>query len=111
MPPISFDFKARTPRKILDEVRNRYSRYLVEEPLLDYFETDFHKIVSARLTPGLCISNMRDVHGLTQEQLGEKLGGVRASRISDWENDRRSVSKKYAKALGAIFKLSPDRFL
>jgi antitoxin component HigA of HigAB toxin-antitoxin module len=95
----------------LDEVRNRYSKYLVDDPLLDYFETDFHKMIEARMTPGVYISNMRDVHGLTQDELGAKLGGVRASRISDWENDRRAVSKKYAKALAAIFKLPADCFL
>lgn len=113
MLPINFAFRPRTPKRILREVRIRYSRYLADEtdPLLDYFETEFHKRVRARMTPGSWIEHLRDAHGLSQAELGKKLGGVRASRVSDWENNRRSVSKKYAKALSALLKVPAENFL
>lgn len=112
-PPTSLTFRAGTPKRVFDDLRRRYSRYLLDEedPLLDYFETDIHKKIRATMKPGDWISNLRDAHGLTQSELGKKLGGVRASRISDWENNQRAVSKKYAKALSALLKVPAERFL
>lgn len=63
------------------------------------------------MTLGSRIYGLRDAHGWTQRQLGEKLGGVSAARISDWENDRRSVSKEFAKQLSELFRVSVERFL
>ena len=112
-PPIKLTFCSGTPRRVLLDVRRRYSRYLVDrnDVAVDYFETDLHKKVSKTLTPGLWVRHLREAHDLSQAELGEKLGGIKASRISDWENSRRSVSKTSAKSLAKIFGVPADRFI
>jgi transcriptional regulator with XRE-family HTH domain len=54
---------------------------------------------------------MRDAHGWTQKDLGIRLGDVSPARISDWENNRRSISKEVAKQLSSLFRIPADRFL
>src|SRR5690606_30934342 len=92
-------FLASTPGPVLSEIQARYKKYLViEDPLEDYFGTDFHKKTSASMTPADWVSIGREMHGWSQARLAAELGGgVSARRISDWENSRRSVSKDIAK--------------
>lgn len=111
--PISLTLRPGTPSRVLQDLRRRYSRYLVEreDKAVDYFKTDLHKKVSATMTPGLWVRHLREAHGLSQAQLGEKMGGVKASRISDWENNQRAVSKTAAKGLSKLFGVPADRFI
>src|SRR5690554_1566712 len=102
-------FVVGTPAYILKDVRTRYKNYIVEvkakddDEYVDFFETDFAKEMEAQMTPGLYLSDLRDVHGWSQAELAAKVGGVSAKRISDWENGRRAISKDYAKKLGKLF--------
>jgi len=98
---------------VLTEARRRYSRYLVEKDSgsVDYFETDLAKKIAATMTPGLWLKHCREAYGWSQAFLGEKLGGVKASRISDWENNQRPVSKIAAKKFSTLFHLSAEHFL
>jgi len=112
--PIEFRVRANTPSKLLAEVRSRLSNWLLaddDEELIDWFSTDLHKEIDARMTPGSWLRQLREAHGLTQKDLGVRLGRVSPARISDWENDRRAVSKDAAKQLSALFRISSDRFL
>lgn len=111
--PISLTLRPGTPSRVLQDLHRRYSRYLVEreDKAVDYFKTDLHKKVSATMTPGLWVRHLREAHGLSQAQLGEKMGGIKASRISDWENNQRAVSKAAAKGLSKLFSVPADRFI
>ena len=107
-----FKFKRDTPLRILQEGRKRYARYLIEtDPYIIYRKSKLHKKIEATFTPGLWLKTLRDAHGLTQEELAEKLGTASGSRISDWESNRRDVSKSMAKKLSKYFGVSPDRFI
>ncbi len=110
--PTNLRFRQDTPGRILIEARQRYASYLVEDDaLVDWHTTDLHKKIAASLTPGDWLCHLREANGLTQEVLGQKLGNVSGSRISDWEANRRAVSKAMAKKLSSIFSVSPDRFI
>lgn len=111
--PTELTFRPGTPRRVLQEARQRYSRYLVErnDVAVDYFDTELHKKVSKTLTPGLWLKHLREANDLSQVELGEKLGGVKAARISDWENNRRAVSKASANSLAKLFHVPADRFI
>jgi DNA-binding XRE family transcriptional regulator len=111
MPLTSLQFRLNTPLPILREARRRYAKYLVDDEPEDYFQTEFHRKVSARMTPGIWLKTGRDAHGLTQEELGAKLGGVSDKRISDWESGRRAIPKSIAKALANLFRVPAERFL
>lgn len=116
-PRTSLRFVDGTPARVLKEARTRYKNYIVEvtaeddDELEDFFETDFAKEMEAKMTPGLYLSNLREVHNWSQAELAAKVGGVSAKRISDWENGRRAISKDYAKKLGKVLNFPADRFI
>lgn len=64
----------------------------------------------SRETPGSNLRFYRNLAGLTQKELADKLGMTK-QHISDMERDKRAISKKTAKNLGSIFKVSPARFI
>ena len=113
--PIELRFRADLPEKTLREIRKKYSEWLLPEQgddeLFAWNSTELSREISAQMTIGARIYGLRDAHGWTQSLLGEKLGGVSAARISDWERDRRSVSKDVAKQLSALFHVPVERFL
>jgi DNA-binding transcriptional regulator YiaG len=105
-------FRRDTPARVLFEIRKRYASYLADQdPLEEWPGSDLERTISAGLKPGDWLRHLREAHGLTQEELGQELGGVGGSRVSDWESCRRSVSKAMAKRLSSIFNVSPGRFI
>ena len=52
----------------------------------------------------------RSVIGMTQKELAEKLDMTK-QHVSDMERDKRAISRKTAKLLGGIFRISPARFI
>ncbi|MBK8803174.1 MAG: helix-turn-helix transcriptional regulator [Fibrobacteres bacterium] len=83
---------------------------LEDDEWVDPFQTHQWKEFEASQTPGSWLSGLREAHGWTQRELGEHLGGVSPARISDWEHDRRAVSKAQAKILSQLFRVEPHRF-
>jgi transcriptional regulator with XRE-family HTH domain len=53
----------------------------------------------------------RQLHNLTQEELGKELGSFSRQNISNIENGHRQISKTVAKKLAAIFDVSVEKFL
>jgi transcriptional regulator with XRE-family HTH domain len=49
--------------------------------------------------------------GLTQAELGRKLGKFTRQKIAEMEHNQRSISKDAAKKLSQIFNVPLDRFL
>ena len=112
-----FAFRRTTPRKVLTEIESRYRTYLVEnmkanddESLVRIADTDWYKEMSRRMTPGKYLRTLREAQGLTQAQLGEKVG-IPASRISDYETGQRSISKSAAKRFAKALGVSPAPFI
>jgi DNA-binding XRE family transcriptional regulator len=111
-PLISLRFRATTPLPIIREARRRYSKYLEDEDKAeDWFQSDLHKKISASMSPSIWLKRLREAHGLTQEELGKKIGKVSDKRISDWESGRRSIPKSAARAFSKWFGVPPDKFL
>ena len=87
-----------------------------EGSFIDPFTTDWYKNINAELTPGKALKHYRENRELSQNQLAElleKASGRKLTRqkISDMENDRRSISKEIAKKAAAIFETSIERFI
>jgi DNA-binding XRE family transcriptional regulator len=111
---IEFKVWSDIPSTLLAEVRSQLSPWTPSEDddeLVDWFSTDLHKQIEARMTPGSWLRELRDAHGWTQKDLGIRLGDVSPARISDWENNHRSMSKDVAKQLSDLFRVSVERFL
>lgn len=73
-------------------------------------ELEWYKEELAKETPGGNLRFYRKLAGLTQKELAEKLNSTK-QHVSDMERNKRAISKKNAKALSAIFHVSPDRFI
>lgn len=72
---------------------------------------DWYKRISAEMKPGDHMKVYRENRGLTQDQLGQKLGGISRHHISDMENSRRTIGKEVAKKLAVLFNTSVEKFL
>ena len=111
-----FRIEGSIPKDVLDFVERRYSRENISimdddgDELIDPTEMDFYKEMKASETPGGNLRFYRRLVGMTQQELAEKLG-MSKHHISDMENNRRAISKKTAKELGKLFKVSPIRFI
>lgn len=84
------------------------------EAPIEFRKTEIYREIEKTMTPGKWMRTLREVHGLSQSEFGAKVGAgkpIRASRISDWENDFRAISKPVAKRLAAFFGVSADRFI
>jgi len=105
--------KKTTPKKILSEISLRYSKYFeqdADEQLVDITTTGWYKDMEKKMKPKDYLKNLREAHGLTQKQLGEKIN-FNAAHISDYETGQRSISKEVAKKFAAIFNVSPAVFI
>ena len=69
--------------------------------------------VSSRgsISPGENLRLYRELQGLTQEELGKRLGNFRRQNISNIENGHRAISKNMAVALAELFDVSVEKFL
>ena len=81
-----------------------------DEGWIDVDDLDWFKEAVAKETPGSNLRFYRKLNGMTQKELAEKLA-MSKQHVSDMENDRRAISKKTAKELGKLFKVSPVRFI
>ncbi len=110
--PISIRFKPRTPARVIHAVKKQFSNYIVNEDdeYVDWFETDLHKEISARMKPGDYLRNFREATNTTQKDLAEKIG-VRVNYLSDMETGQRAISRMKAKKLAELFNVSPAIFI
>ncbi len=109
-----FEVRGDIPEKILAYLRKEYTVEVEESEDEEYVvaqETDWYKELKASLTPGDTIRIYRENLGLSQVQLGEKLGGLSRQKISDYENGRRTIGKELAKMLSKLLKVPIDRFI
>ena len=81
------------------------------EELISAKETEWYKKTKARMTPGDVMRLYRTMKNMTQEELGEKLGGVDRQNISAMEKGSRPISGKTAHKLADIFGVSHKKFL
>ncbi len=110
--PINIRFKPRRPSRVIHAIKNQFSNYIIDddEGYVDWFKTDLHKEISARMTPGKYLRTFREICGWTLVEAGKKIG-VSPHRVSDFETGQRAISKDIAKRLAVIFNFSPARFI
>lgn len=115
-PRTSVRIEGEIPEPILSLLRAEYGNKLVvklspDDALMNVFETDWYKTRKKSMTPGKYMRIYRDNAGLTQEELGHKLGGLSRHYVSDLEAGTRTISKAVAKTLAELFKQPVSRFL
>jgi DNA-binding transcriptional regulator YiaG len=115
----TFTFRRTTPRKVLNEISSKYSRYLYPDSGADtgndkeyvrVIESDWYKEMKKTLTPGKYLKTLREATGQSLAEIGAQIG-VSAARICDYEAGRREISKAIAKKLSKIFLVPAGKFI
>ena len=114
-PLIDVRIEGKVPPRLLRLLKTEYGPELKlvgdeDNASVDFFKTDFYRKVKNQMTPGKYVRIYRENHGMTQEQLGSKVGASK-SFICDIEHNRRPISKGMAKKFSKLFKISVERFI
>lgn len=114
----ALQIRGRIPSWMLSRLKKEYGKNLIvsdelkdSEEFIDPFETSWFKNLDADMHPGDSVKIYRENAGLTQDELGEKLGNVPRQNISAIEKGRRGISKVMAKKLSRILHAPVERFL
>lgn len=96
-------------------LRNQYGEIeVIEDPedeLVEVTKSDWYAAVRKTIAPGENLRIYREMHGMTQDQLADKLGNVTRQNVSNMENGHRSIGKNIAKKLAEMFDVSVEKFL
>jgi len=110
-----FKVKGDIPPGVLEYLQREFGQNVEvledDEELLNIFDTDWYTDISEATTPGDALKIYRENFGLTQAELGHKLGKFTRQKISDMEHNKRSISKDVARKLSQLFDVPIDRFL
>ena len=110
-----FEVKGNIPPKIIKYLHQTYGKNIElvdeDEERVKIVETDWFREIKAATTPGDSVRIYRENLGLTQTELGKKLGKYSRQKISDIEHGKRSISKEMAKKLSEFFAVPVERFL
>ena len=101
------------PEELLRFLSDHYKNvdvYDDDDSVVDITESAWYAKMKEKKSPGDTLKRYRKRAGLTQNQLGEKLGVVKQN-ISAMEKGTRGISKSTAHKLAEIFQISAGRFI
>ena len=82
-----------------------------EDEAISVFDTAWYQEMKSCMTPGDNMRTYRQNHGMTQDQLGAKLGGIPRQHISNMERGIRPISRKTVRKLSDLFQVPADKFI
>jgi DNA-binding XRE family transcriptional regulator len=107
--------EATTPRRGIDFLRTRFGQIEVieddDEELVEVTQSDWYRSIKPTMTPGENIRIYRELRGMTQAELGAKLGSFTRQNVSNMEHGHRPISKAVAKRLAELFNVSVEKFI
>ena len=100
---------------LVDYLRKEFAEVVVidddSEALVEVIESDWYRSIRAEITPGENMRIYREMHGMTQAELGRKLGQFARQNISNMEHGHRQISKAVARKLAELFQVSVEKFI
>ena len=103
------------PSELLDYLREHYGEVEIieeeEDELLEVRESGWYRELRGTITPGENMRAYRELHGLSQQELGQRLGGLPKQHVSNMETGQRAISKAMAKRLAEVFDVSVGKFI
>jgi DNA-binding XRE family transcriptional regulator len=111
-----FEVKGEIPDNVVEFLEKQFGQDVEifsarDEELVNVFETDWYQEISVATTPGERLKIYRENLGLTQVELGQKIGQLSKQKISDMENSRCRIPEEIARKLSQFFEVPIDRFL
>ena len=101
------------PEKLLTFLKENYKGVeLIDEneELVDVTRTQWYQQMESESTPAATLKRYRKRAGMSQSELGIKLGMLKQN-ISAMERGARGISKATAHKLAEIFQTDPGRFI
>lgn len=116
MPHIKINIKGEIPKRLLTLLKTEYGKECkiikeASDDSVNVFETDWYKKTKAKITPGDNMKIYREIHGMTQSELGKKLGGIPRQHVSNMERGTKPISLKTARKLSELFRVSIEKFV
>ena len=100
---------------LVDYLRQRFGEIEVIEndadELVEVTESDWYRSIKSTMSSGENMRVYRKLHGMTQAELGAKLGAFSRQNVSNMENGHRPISKAAAKRLADLFDVSVEKFI
>ncbi len=100
---------------LVDYLRRRFGEIEViendDDELVEVTESDWYRSIESTMSPGENLRVYRELRGMTQAELGAKLGAFTRQNVSDMENGHRPISKAVAKRLADLFDVSVEKFI
>ncbi len=110
-----FEVKGDIPHKVTDYLAKEFGPDFRmpenDEEFVNVFETDWYREISAATVPGDVLKIYRENMGLTQAELGRRLGELTYREISDMETDNCCITRQTGEKLSDFFEVPISRFL
>ena len=115
-PHIKIKIQGRISNRLLSVLKEEYGPEVrviseADDEKVNVFETDWYKRIKRRMSPGQNLRVYRQDKGMTQIELGKRLGGLPRQNISNMEKGLRPISKKMALKLAELFDVSVEKFI
>jgi len=113
-PHIKIDIEGEIPESILAILKKEYgkkAKFNNDDEYEVATETEWYKDIKSKMNPGDYMKGYRMSRGMTQIELGKKLGGIPRQHISNMEKGIRKINIELAKKLAEIFKVSVEKFI
>lgn len=112
-PHTEFVMNGDVPRYFIEEairIFGKESVLLSDDGYINPFETDWYRTLDVDETPGGNLRFYRKQSGLTQKQLGDRLG-IAPQFVSNMEHNSKPISRKMACRLASLFRVPVSRFI
>lgn len=112
-PHTEFSLNGDVPVKLIQSLVSEYGPDNVkikEDDMMNVEDMEWYKEEKAKDTPGKALRFYRKLKGMTQPELAEMIGSTKQF-ISNFENDRKPISRMMAKKLSEISNCTIQKFL
>jgi DNA-binding XRE family transcriptional regulator len=103
------------PERVLSVLKEEYGDLQVindaDEEMLDVEASEWFKSIKTEMTPGKVLRAYRTRENLTQEGLGQRIGGVPRQHISGMESGTRTIGREMAKRLAEVLRFDYRKIL
>jgi DNA-binding XRE family transcriptional regulator len=115
-PRINLKIEGQIPDWIMVGLKKEFGKQVKisaddEEPMIRVTDSNWYKETKKKVSPGKTMRVYRENSGLTQEELGKKLGGLTRQYVSGMEHGSRGISKTMAKKLSKLFDIPVERLI
>jgi DNA-binding XRE family transcriptional regulator len=116
----TLEIRGQIPNWMMSRLKKEYKNSLVikdeestakNEDLINIFNTPWFSSIDSQMNPGDNLKVYRENAGLSQAELGKKLGNIPRQNISSMEKGKRGISKENAKKLAQVLHAPISRFI